>query len=188
MEQRMLYGIGYNLVDKAILLSEIKLQKDCLLKLNKSFQSNDEIIQCEENQIGSKYFLQLPVLEDFYYKVFKYLKKLNIVTRPKNVYSLDSVIKRGKDVVKSDDQVNTVYCLNCLDCNSSYDSESKRALSVRVAEHRRRSKKSHSKTPISLHLRHNEHQFEFGENEAQILDIKPNYYRRIIRKMIHIHA
>ena len=45
-------------------------------------------------------------------------------------FNLDSVINRGKNVVKSDDQVNTVYCFNCLDCNLSYVGESKRALSA----------------------------------------------------------
>ena len=69
-------------------------------------------------------------MKDFYYKVSKNLKKFNIFTRPKIVYNSDSVIKRGKDVIKSDNQVNTVYCLNCLNCNSSYVGESNRALSA----------------------------------------------------------
>ena len=40
----------------------------CSQKFKKSFQSNNEIIQCEDNQIVPKYFLQLPFLKDFYYK------------------------------------------------------------------------------------------------------------------------
>ena len=111
-------SIVYNLVDRATILSDIKFHKDnlklvenllvindyppkiyknlikdrlhyCLQKFNKSFQSNDETIQREDDQTGPKYFLQFPFLKDFHYKVSKNLKKFNIVTRPKFFYNLD---------------------------------------------------------------------------------------------------
>ena len=59
-----------------------------------------------------------------------------------------SVIRRGKDPVDSDNQTNSVYCLDCLDCNDSYAGESKRALSVRIGEHKRANKNVILKQPF----------------------------------------
>ena len=65
---------------------------------------------------------------------------------PKIKYALNRVIKKGKEKVNKNDQLNVVYKVNCNDCDASYVGESKRGTGVKVPEHRRDSKKAHKET------------------------------------------
>ena len=55
-----------------------------------------------------------------------------------------------------------------------------------VWEHKRNSKKAHKETPFFKHMINTEHIFDFAG--SQILDIEPNYYRRITSELVNIHA
>jgi len=55
--------------------------------------------------------------------VYKITKKLN------------TLIKRGKDILHNNDKTNVVHKLNCKNCNVSYIGQTKRHLRTRVKEH-----------------------------------------------------
>ena len=94
-------------------------------------------------------------------------------------------MKKGKDKVDNA-QVNVVYKVNCNGCEASYVGDSKRGMGVRIPEHKRESKKAHKETPFFKHMIDTEHTFDF--DASQILDIGPNYYRRITAELMNIHA
>ena len=81
---------------------------------------------------------------------------------------------------------NVVYKVNFNDCEASYVGESKRGMGVRIPEHERDSKIAHKETPFFKHKIDTEHTFDFAR--SQILDIEPNYYRRITLELVNIHA
>ena len=79
----------------------------CLNKINNiPTQSDNEKQDRLDN--NNKFFVQLPFVKNFYFKTSRELRKFGIITRPKIVYNLKNVIKRGKDHLESDKQVNSV--------------------------------------------------------------------------------
>ena len=146
--------VVFNLVDRAILLSDsrfhnenLRIVKELLVKnnypeqffkklINKRYfyclnkinniptqSDNDKQDRLDNNK---KFFVLLPFVKNFYFKTSRELRKFGIITRPKIVYNLKNVIKRVKDHLESNKQVDSVYCIQCLDCNASYVRESKR--------------------------------------------------------------
>ena len=57
---------------------------------------------------------------------------------------LNSIIKSGKDRLERMEQCNVVYKISCLDCDSSYVSQTKRKIKTRINEHKTNIKKLNS--------------------------------------------
>ena len=74
----------------------------------------------------------MPFIDKFFVNCSHRLRSLNIATLPKIKYSLNEIIRRGKDKVLNKDQTNVVYEVLCNDCDASYVGGKKRALIVRA--------------------------------------------------------
>lgn len=205
-------GVIFNLVDRSILLSHPEFHKENVEKgkhllLNNGYPINiinkfadDRVLYCKNKMDNShiemsdsnskkqnpKFYLKLPYVHKFYRNISRKLNGFDIKVVPKIKYALNRVIKKGKDKVNKNDQVNVVYKVNCNDCDASYVGESKRGVGVRVSEHKRDSKKAHKETPFFKHMVATEHTFDF--EGSQILDIEPHYYRRVTSELLNIHA
>ena len=107
-----------------------------------------EISDSNNKKQNPRFYLKLPYVHKFYRNITRKLNSFNIKVVPKINYAINRIIKKGKDKVNKNDQVNVVYKVNCDDCDASYAGESKRGIGVRVPEHRRHSKKVHKETPF----------------------------------------
>ena len=54
--------------------------------------------------------------------------------------TLKSIIKLGKDSTNKWEQTNIVYKFNCKNCPATYIGKSKKALRVRINEHKNKKK------------------------------------------------
>jgi len=98
---------------------------------------------------------------------------------------LSRFIKVQKDSLPSSLRSNVVYQLNCQNCNASYVGQTKRALSVRVNEHRSHIiRNSSQQSVITEHRLLYKHDFDW--DNVQILDEETNYNKRLISEMIFI--
>ena len=64
--------------------------------------------------------MQLPFVDKFYLNCSRKLRSLNISTIPKIKYSLNKVIRRGKDKVLDEDHTSVVYKILCNECHASH--------------------------------------------------------------------
>jgi len=98
---------------------------------------------------------------------------------------LNRFIKVQKDPLPSSLRSNVVYQLNCQNCNASYVGQTKRALSIRVNEHRSHiTRNSSQQSVITDHRLLYKHDFDW--DNVQILDEEKNYNKRLISEMIFI--
>lgn len=89
------------------------------------------------------------------------------------------IISKGKDRTNTLHVTNSVYALNCNNCDAIYIGQTKRHLYKRVDEHKK------SKTnQITVHSSLRNHTFNFLK--PTILDREPNYNKRLISEAIHI--
>ena len=72
-----------------------------------------------------------------------------------------------------------VYHLKCKNCDATYVGETKRQLSVRIEEHKKK-----LDSVISEHCMENNHFFDFAG--VSVLDREKNWNRRRISEMLHI--
>ena len=142
--------------------------------------------ETNSNKQNFNFYLKLPYVHKFYRNISRIMSGFGIKVVPKIKYALNGVIKKGKNKVDKNAQVNVVYKVNCNDCEASYVGESKRGVGVRIREHERDSKKAYKETPFFKNMINTEHTFDFAG--SQILDIEPNYYRCITLELVNIHA
>jgi len=94
-------------------------------------------------------------------------------------------IKVHKDFLPTSCRSNVVYKINCLNCDASYISQTKRLLKSRISKHRNHIKRN--STQISVIFNHRldlDHDFDW--NNVEVLDEETNYKKRFISEMIHI--
>jgi len=98
---------------------------------------------------------------------------------------LNKFIKVLKDVLPVSSRSNVVYKINCLDCDASYVGQTKRALSIRVNEHRNHIRRNSTQpSVITDHRLNSKHEFDW--DNARVLDKETNYNKRLIAEMIYI--
>ena len=114
-------------------------------------------------------------------KLSNIFKKYNISTIPVVNKTLKSIIKLGKDSTNKWEQTNIVYKFNCKNCTATYIGESKRALRVRINEHKN---KKNSESVVCEHQLEFNHEFDW-EN-TKIVDYVSDYRKRLTSEMIHI--
>ncbi|KAG5320516.1 POL2 protein, partial [Pseudoatta argentina] len=107
----------------------------------------------------------------------------NIAYKPMN--KMNTFIKTGKDSLPKDDQCGVVYKINCLNCESSYVSQTKRKLKTRIKEHKADIKKPSFEISVVSRHRLNE-MYELDWDNIRILDTEQSLMKRRISEMIHI--
>ena len=197
----------YNLVDHALLLSDerfhsdnIKIVKETLLnngfpkQIIKRFvhkrinflKHNDNTSNTTNCEPSDKIpFTSLPYVKDVTDNVAYSLKNSGL----RVVYSLpkklNTIIKRGKDLLTKDRITNVVYQIKCNDCNAPYIGQTKRHLSTRVKEHCNNIKlhpSSHS--VISKHRSEFAHDFDW--KTYNILHSEKHVRKRELAEMFFI--
>lgn len=200
-------GMVYNLVDKAIKLSEKSYKKANIQKVKDILTANSYPKKFINKYIGKRInFLNnnvnntsepvtqekkpmviVPHINRSTVKISRTLKNLdyNVVSSIHN--KLNNVIVKGKDKTKKEHQTHVIYQLDCADnnCNSTYIGQTYRRLQTRIHEHKTNiSKQSKYHTIVTEHKIDNNHDFKW--NSVKILEKEPNNKKRLISEMIHI--
>lgn len=162
-----------NLVEKHVKKRINKLNSD-------RDQNNNNCNTPINNRNNALPRISIPYIKPCYNRISNALKQMQIRTIPKINRNLSHVIKKGKDKSEKAKQNNVVYKLNCNDCDVVYVGQSKRAISVRVDEH-----KKSKNSVIYEHNTTNKHNFNWDNFE--ILDHEKNMNRRLVSEMIHIN-
>ena len=204
-------AIVYNLVDRAILLSNKKfhdknikiiqknlnnndypdyfIQKHIKIRLNKIKYNKSNIIdkKCKKQLLNRLYAHQpkvfLPYHEDNYKKLSNIFKSYNIHTIPLINKNLTKVIKLGKDKTEKTDTPEVVYQIECNKCTAVYIGQTKRQLFERLDEH---SNNKNLESVICAHqVQNKKHKFKW--DEVKILDKEPIDHKRLLSEMIFIN-
>ena len=94
---------------------------------------------------------------------------------------MKSIIKLGKDSTNKWEQTNILYKFNCKNCPATYIDESKRALRVRINEHKN---KKNSESVVCEHQLEFNHEFDW--DNTKIVDYVSDYRKILTSEMIHI--
>ncbi|XP_043479904.1 uncharacterized protein LOC122509736 [Leptopilina heterotoma] len=194
-------NIVYNLVDRAISLSNKKFHFDNLKKIKTILKNNNYPIDFIENQIKirmnkikfsdvnnnnkNNIYSQtpkvcLPFNEKCFFKLSNIFKEFHCTSIPLINKNSNSIVRLGKDSTKKWDRTNVVYKFNCKNCPATYIGETKRSLFTRINEH----KKVNDNSVVYRHRTNFNHDFDW-EN-TKILDNEKNFTKRRISEMIHI--
>lgn len=129
----------------------------------------------------------LPYVEGLGQKIKRTLGTYNIRTvfkTPLNLYK--TVFSKIKDTTPKEMTSNVVYKIPCLFCDLNYIGQTKQTLKNRITGHKSNMKQHTSThTALTKHTIETDHIFDYKETE--ILEIEPNYKKRLIKEMIHIH-
>ena len=93
---------------------------------------------------------------------------------------MNTFIKTGKDSLLRDHHPGVVYKINCLNCESSYVSQTKRKLKTCIKEHKADIRKSTSEMSVVSRLQLNELDWDY----IRILDTEQLLMKRRISEMI----
>ena len=193
-------NIVYNLVDRAILLSDKKFHRKNLKIVTTLLKNNNYPRRFVKQHVYKRFFkikqnhnqkdtivhkepvshISLPFNENFD-KIVTILKPYNFRILPLVEKSLSSVIRWGKDPTKKCDKTNVVYKFFCKSCPASYVGETKRTIKIRINEHQ---KNNNLESVVPQHRKNFLHDFDW--DNTLILDHEANYKKRILSEMIHI--
>ena len=93
----------------------------------------------------------MPFIDKFYANCSRKLHTLDVTTILKIKYTINNIIRRGKDKISDKDHTNVVYKISCDDCDASCVGETKRALEARTDERKKHSTSAVKHTPFSIH-------------------------------------
>lgn len=193
----------YNLVDRAILLSNQKFHSNNIKKVKKLLLNNSypdsftnfyikkrlctlhdnnnkqPIPTVTDNNLNNRLFIIMPFInEDIYYKFKRLFKTYNIRTVPSINKEFQNIIRLLKDKTNKFEKTGIVYKIYCRDC-----SETSRELGVRINDHRTFKDR---KSVVSTHMLGNNHEFNF--TTVNILDTERSFNRRRFSEMLHINS
>ena len=150
--------------------------------------TNTRTLNIKCNEKGKRFDVSshiiLPYVKNLTDNISRTLNKKRLKVIYKIPTKLNTLIKRGKDVVPITNKTNVVYKLDCKDCNASYIGQTKRHLSTRIKEHQNNIKKQSSHSVISKHRTEFNHDFRWLE--PSILHSEKNKRKREIAEMFFI--
>ncbi|XP_024892886.1 uncharacterized protein LOC112468084 [Temnothorax curvispinosus] len=198
-----------NLVDRAILLSDVRFHKSNLIEIKKILSNNcypikliNKYINIRLNELQTRHnnnnrsssnnvaqdprkFITIPYIKGLSDGVGRTMRDAEfrvLLTIPKR---LDCIIKRGKDTLPNLKQTELIYEIDCANCNAAYIGQTKRHLETRVKEHFcdiRKNIDNHS--VVSKHrLTHNH---DFNWQQPKILYKERHFKKREISEMFFI--
>ena len=191
-------NIIYNLVDRAILLSDKqyhckninyvkRIEKFISLNIKKRLCSIKSKNSINNKKLTKKHFntvISIPFINDnFVNKLKKTLIPFNIHIVPKINNQLNNIITLDKDKLSKLQVSGCVYEFSCKNCSKNYVGETKRCLSDRIKEHKNQYNKKSVTTKHIVDLNLN-----FNWETDKILDIEDNYFKRLISEMLHINS
>ena len=193
-------ALVYNLIDRAIHLSDKKFQekniekvKSLLIENNYPFKFIEKYVKIRINKIKfsnvnqnktnvlrSKKSIVLPYVKGAYERVSHCLKNYKIECVPKSNINLSNIIVRGKNKTKNHLENNVIYKVNCMDCDASYVGQTKRSFKIRKGEH-----KKQKQSVIFQHMQENH---KFNWKNFKLLDKEKNSNKRGISEMVYINS
>jgi len=199
-------GTIYGLVDRAILLShpifqqknleyvvEVLLENSYPLELVlnkiairiKELIRRMEIKKPEQKLEPERKMIVFPYIRNISERINSTINKKEYMIGYRILNKLTGFIKRHKDSNSTENNNNAVYKIFCNDCNASYVGQTKRKIQTRIGEHVRNVGVDESRhSVITKHILELNHSMDW--KNTKILDIEPNYYKRLISEMIYI--
>jgi hypothetical protein len=205
-------GAMYSLVDRAILLSHpIYQQKNlefCITLLRKNGYPLDLIFKTINTRIKTlinklkmdrekncsrdntddemaKKIIVFPYIRKTSEKAAALIDRSKFIIGLRCINRIDNYIKVHKDKTDYMCKNNTVYKIECNNCNATYVGQTKRHLKTRINEHMKNRTLDESRhSVVTSHMIEHNHSFKW--QDATILDSEPNYKKRLISEMLHI--
>lgn len=190
-----------SLTDHAIKLAHPKYRPENLKKIKKVLEINsypkhfyEPIIKNriytiynknkkQPKQNNSKY-ISMPYIPTVSENISNILKPYNITIAHKPFNTTKKFFTKLKPELKTNDETNTIYKIDCNNCNSTYIGQSKQYLHKRIYAHKYDIRTMNNSTALTKHATEQNHSFDF-EN-VQILKREQNYFKRSIHEMIEI--
>ena len=98
---------------------------------------------------------------------------------------LCSALMKVKPGACQDDTKGVIHCVPCCDCDKSYIGETRRALAVRLAEHKQYChNREINQSGMSQYTLQNDHGIHW--EGSTVLGKEPNYYRRRVKEALYI--
>ncbi|KYN26675.1 hypothetical protein ALC57_03955 [Trachymyrmex cornetzi] len=177
----ILLNNGYPL---EFLFSTINKRIKNLSRRDSLYINNVSLQDSNENNGINNYFI-IPYIKEISEKFKSIAKKNDFTVAFKPINTLNSIIKTGKDKLKSMEHSCVVYRIDCLDCEACYVGQTKRKIETRIAEHKSSSKKSNnSHMVVAQHQAQLDHNFDW--KNVKILDMEHSLHRRLTSEMIFI--
>lgn len=191
------------IVDRAIHFTDPEFRPNILNKVKTILKENnypckfyssiikDRVSKFYNNNVSLKddsKFISIPYIPDLSENINKILRKYKF----KAAYKINNNIKQSifsklKFKVEKQKKINTIYKIDCADCNSCYIGTSEQYLDKRITQHKSnvRLKKKDS-TALCDHAINANHNFNFNLDDIKILNTVQPYKKRLITEMCYI--
>ncbi|EZA54280.1 hypothetical protein X777_06154, partial [Ooceraea biroi] len=98
---------------------------------------------------------------------------------------LNNIIKLGKDRITNNQKMEVVYRIDCNDCDSYYNGQTKRKLETRIKEHVTDvNKHANFHSVVSKHRLNHDHDFNW--QNVKILHRESNLMKREVAEMVFL--
>ncbi|KYN18632.1 hypothetical protein ALC57_09050 [Trachymyrmex cornetzi] len=166
-----------------VIFSTINNRIEKLAK-RKNLYINNKMLD-DSNSNNNNYYFLVPYIRNFSEKFFHIAHKMNKKVAFKAHNNLNSIIKLGKDQLKTNEQKGVVYKINCKECDVSYVGQTKRKMGTRIFEHQQDTKnKKHCSSVLAEHQMNNGHNFNW--DDIKIMDREQYLFKRLTSEMIFI--
>jgi len=155
-------------------------------RLHTFIHSRKGIVTKEKDENPRFQYFTIPYVSCISKKFIQFFKNITFSKLAFCCYNkLNKFIGVHKDVLSLSSRSNVVYRINCLDCDTSYVSQTKRILNTRINEHKSHIRRNSTQPSVIT-----DHRLKFGHefdwDNVQILDSESNYNKRLISEMIYI--
>lgn len=143
----------------------------------------------QDDGIKSKTIARIPFIDGISQEVKRIMREANVEC----VFSNDSTLESlycNKDPLPSEKQQNVVYAIKCRTCDEEYIGETRRALAVRVREHKDATRLDQSsKSAVAEHVHNHDIPHSIDWESVVVLDKARSKFNieRKMRESFHIH-
>lgn len=148
--------------------------------------NEDSLQQPQDNNVVENVLItKFPNIKNLTGEVIKLFKKhINIKVGQYNIVTCQQLYNKCKDNVPKEKKKNTIYKIDCKNCQLAYVGQSSQALCRRIALHKSDSILRPERCALGQHVRNTGHLIDF-EN-ITILDQEINLQKRLFLEMCHI--